>query len=64
LRAPQSAVGAPFAVVPAGSTLVYEVTLLRLSSTGPDALVDGIALCGVGGAGAQVAGCDAVEARE
>lgn len=33
-----AAVGAPYAIVPAGSTLVYEVELLRLSATGPDQL--------------------------
>ena len=32
------AVGAPFAVVPPSSTLVYDVELLRLSTIGPDAL--------------------------
>jgi FKBP-type peptidyl-prolyl cis-trans isomerase len=34
----QSDVLAPYAVLPAGSTLQYEVQLLRVSSKGPDAL--------------------------
>jgi len=41
------AVGAPYAVVPPGSTLSYEIELLRISSRGPDALTDGIPKCGL-----------------
>ena len=55
---------APLGLVPAGSALRYEIQLLRLSNSGPDALLDGIAQCGVGGAAAQAAGCDAIEPRE
>jgi len=55
---------APVAPVPANSTLRYTVTLLRLSRSGPDALFAGISQCGVGGAGAQSAGCDNVTPRE
>lgn len=50
-------VAGPYAVVPGGSTLLYEVEVLRLSRDGPDALVRGIAKCGQGGAGAQETGC-------
>ena len=60
----QAQVAAPYAVVPPGSTLRYELQLLRLSSTGPDALFAGIAQCGIGGAGAQMAGCDAIVPQE
>jgi hypothetical protein len=60
----QTAVGAPYATVPAGSTLRYDIQLLRLSSAGPDALLAGVAQCGVGGAGAQLSGCAAVEPAE
>ena len=52
-------VGAPYGVVPAGSSLRYEVELLRVSSS-PDELFKDVAFCGVGGAGAQNAGCDAI----
>lgn len=55
---------APVAPVPANSTLRYTVTLLRLSRTGPDALFAGVSQCGVGGAGAQSAGCADVTPRE
>ena len=48
---------APFGDVPASSTLIYEVELLRLSSTGPDELMKGVSQCGLGGAGAQFDGC-------
>ena len=66
LRKPrvQAQVAAPYAVVPPGSTLRYELQLLRLSSTGPDALFAGVAQCGIGGAGAQMAGCDAIVPQE
>ena len=50
--------------MPPGSTLRYEVQLLRLSRTGPDALLDGVAQCGVGGAAASSLGCDAIQPRE
>ena len=35
----QSAAAAPYAVVPAGATVRYEIELLRLSRRGPDALM-------------------------
>lgn len=35
----REAVGAPFAVVPPGSTLIYDIEVLRVSYDGPDALV-------------------------
>lgn len=60
----QAAVVAPYAVVPPGSTLLYDIQLLRLSRTGPDALFANVAQCGVGGAGAQMAGCDAITPQE
>ncbi len=48
---------APYAVVPGGSSLVYEVELLRLSAVGPDQLTAGISKCGQGGAGQQSGNC-------
>jgi hypothetical protein len=33
------AVGAPYAIIPGGSVVRYEVELLRLSRMGPDALM-------------------------
>lgn len=55
---------APYAVVPANSTLRYEVQLLRLSRTGPDNLTAGIVQCGQGGAGQQTAGCGKITFAE
>ena len=57
-------VGAPYAIVPPDSTLRYEVELLRLSSRGPDALTEGIARCGAGGAGATTEKCDQIDIAE
>jgi len=55
---------APYAFVPAGSTLEYDVQLLRLSSRGPDELTQGIDRCGQGGAAQQVAKCSQIEIAE
>jgi len=57
-------VAGPYAVVPGGSALVYEVEVLRLSRDGPDALMRGIAKCGQGGAGAQETGCTEISPME
>ncbi|KAI7841475.1 hypothetical protein COHA_004869 [Chlorella ohadii] len=38
----------PYGVVPGGSTVQYEVELLRLSRRGPDALMSGVSQCGGG----------------
>ncbi|KAG2451096.1 hypothetical protein HYH02_004364 [Chlamydomonas schloesseri] len=59
-----AAVGAPYAIVPAGSTLLYEVELLRLSAVGPDQLTRGIAKCGAGGANQQDENCGAITLAE
>ena len=59
-----SAVRSPYATVPADSTLTYEVTLLRLSSTGPDALLKGVSRCGLGGANTINDGCGQIEPSE
>ncbi|GLI65258.1 hypothetical protein VaNZ11_008747 [Volvox africanus] len=48
---------APYGVVPANSTLLYEVELLRLSAVGPDQLTKGISKCGAGGANQQAENC-------
>jgi FKBP-type peptidyl-prolyl cis-trans isomerase FkpA len=48
---------APYALVPPGSALVYEVELLRLSRRGPDALMTGVARCGRGGQAASAEQC-------
>ncbi|GAX85884.1 hypothetical protein CEUSTIGMA_g13300.t1 [Chlamydomonas eustigma] len=57
-------VGAPYAVVPANSTLRYEVELIRISTRGPDELTQGIIKCGAGGAGASSENCEAIEPAE
>lgn len=57
-------VRAPYALVPGGSELRYDVRLLRLSASGPDELMKGVSQCGIGGAGAQSAGCGAIEPSE
>ncbi len=59
----QRSARAPYATVPAGASLRYDSRLLRLSTTGPDALFAGVERCGTGGAGAQSAGCAAIEPR-
>lgn len=59
-----TAVLAPYAVVPPGSTLVYEVQLLRLSRRGPDELMSGVAGCGIGGASERTQGCADVSFAE
>ena len=56
--------GCPFGAVPAGSTLQYEVTVLRLSDTGPDALYKDVAGCGLGGANTMTNGCASVVPAE
>lgn len=53
----QGAAAAPYAVVPAGAAVRYEIELLRLSRKGPDLLFSGTAKCGQGGASAAVDGC-------
>uniref|UniRef100_A0A7R9V545 peptidylprolyl isomerase n=1 Tax=Chlamydomonas euryale TaxID=1486919 RepID=A0A7R9V545_9CHLO len=57
-------VGAPYALVPGGSSLRYEVELLRLSARGPDELTTGISQCGTGGASESVAACSKIEYAE
>lgn len=59
-----SAVRSPYALVPGDSTLTYEVTVLRLSDTGPDNLFKKVAGCGLGGANTMTNGCDAIVAEE
>ncbi|GIM03974.1 hypothetical protein Vretimale_8615 [Volvox reticuliferus] len=55
---------APYSVVPANSTLLYEVELLRLSAVGPDQLTKGISKCGAGGANQQAENCANVSYAE
>eukprot|EP00879_Flechtneria_rotunda_P022549 GHRR01023805.1.p1 GENE.GHRR01023805.1~~GHRR01023805.1.p1 ORF type:complete len:119 (+),score=24.53 GHRR01023805.1:145-501(+) len=55
---------APFAAVPARSQLRYDVELLRVSARGPDELMQGISLCGAGGAGASTDGCSNIKPAE
>lgn len=55
---------APYAVVPPGSTLEYEIELIRLSRTGPDALLTGVAQCGGGFVMERTKGCDSIEPAE
>lgn len=58
------AVRSPYALIPGGATVTYEVTVLRLSDTGPDALFKDVAGCGLGGANTMVNGCDAIVPAE
>ena len=57
-------VRSPYALVPGGSTLTYEVTVLRLSDAGPDALFKDVAGCGLGGANTMTNGCAAIVPEE
>ena len=59
-----SATRSPYALIPGGATVTYEVTVLRLSDTGPDALFKDVAGCGLGGANTMVNGCDAIVPAE
>jgi hypothetical protein len=59
-----SPVRSPYATVPANATLTYEVTVLRLSDAGPDALFKNVAGCGLGGANTMTNGCEAIVAEE
>jgi hypothetical protein len=61
---PSGAVRSPYALIPGGATVTYEVTVLRLSDTGPDALFKDVAGCGLGGANTMVNGCDAIVPAE
>ena len=58
------AVRSPYALIPGGATVTYEVTVLRLSDTGPDALFKDVAGGGLGGANTMVNGCDAIVPAE
>ncbi|KAI8468395.1 MAG: hypothetical protein J3K34DRAFT_11260 [Monoraphidium minutum] len=55
---------APYALVPPGSGVRYEVELLRLSRRGPDALFKGLSKCSQGGASATTENCAAIEPAE
>ena len=59
-----SATRSPYALIPGGATVTYEVTVLRLSDTGPDALFKDVTGCGLGGANTMVNGCDAIVPAE
>ncbi|EFN54462.1 hypothetical protein CHLNCDRAFT_135085 [Chlorella variabilis] len=59
-----STVRGPYGIVPGGSTLRYEVELLRLSRQGPDALMTGIAQCGAGAVNERTAGCADIKPAE
>jgi len=55
---------APYAVVPPGSILEYEIELIRLSRRGPDALLTGVAQCGGGFAMERTKGCEVIAPGE
>jgi hypothetical protein len=59
-----TAVRSPYTVVPAGSMLTYQITVLRLSDTGPDALYKDVAGCGLGGANTMTNGCGSIVPAE
>ncbi|KAF8068417.1 fpr2 [Scenedesmus sp. PABB004] len=54
----------PYAGVPGGSTLRYELELLRVSARGPDAMMAGLSQCSAGGASASTANCAVIEPAE
>ena len=51
-------------LLPGGSTVQYEIQLLRLSRVGPEALFSGVASCGGGFVMARAAGCADISAAE
>lgn len=51
-------------VVPASATLTYEISLLRLSRRGPEALFSGTSQCGGGFANERSAGCADISVAE
>lgn len=55
---------APYGVIPANSTLKYEVELLRLSARGPDELTKGIDRCGTGGMSETAEKCRLITPEE
>ena len=55
---------APYAVVPPGSVLEYEIELIRLSRRGPDALLTGVSQCGGGFVMERTKGCDSITPAE
>jgi FKBP-type peptidyl-prolyl cis-trans isomerase len=59
-----TAVLAPYAVVAPGSTLEYEIELIRLSRRGPDALLTGVVQCGGGFVMARDKGCGDITPAE
>lgn len=66
--APEEAFGSatargPYGVVPGNSTVRYEIEVLRVSSEGPDKLLEGVQFCGQGGASEQTSGCADIVAR-
>ena len=50
--------------MPGGSTLTYEVTVLRRPDAGPDALSKDVAGCGLGGANTMTNGCASIVPEE
>ncbi|GBF91096.1 hypothetical protein Rsub_04765 [Raphidocelis subcapitata] len=55
---------APYAVVPGGSQIRYEIQLLRMSRRGPDAIMKGLSKCSQGGASATAENCTNIEPAE
>ena len=59
-----SAVLAPYAVVPPGSELRYDIELIRLSRRGPDVLLKGVSQCGGGFVNERTTGCADITPEE
>ena len=59
-----SQVLAPYAVVPGNATLRYDVSLVRLSRRGPDALLTGVSQCGGGFVMERSSGCRDISVAE
>eukprot|EP00877_Chromochloris_zofingiensis_P008053 jgi/Chrzof1/3500/Cz12g27210.t1 len=58
------AVAAPYALLPGGSSIQYDVELIRLSTRGPDELMKGISRCGQGGGGETADNCASIQPAE
>ena len=60
----QETVLAPYAIVPPGSTLLYEIELIRVSRRGIDDLMRGVSSCGAGFVMEKTEGCGSITYAE
>lgn len=50
--------------MPGGSSLTYDIELVRLSRRGPEELMSGTSKCGLGAANQQTSGCGDISFAE